>query len=119
MRIEANDLDQPVFVDHGVSSAPGATVWAAIRPEKVHMSREKPAGNDNWTLATVRDIAHSLFHQALARARPSAITVGTPKRLAARAASSFERIPPVLIALPSVPGLRPSRPPAAACRRPR
>jgi putrescine transport system ATP-binding protein len=58
VRIEANDLDQPIYVDHGVSSAPGATVWAAIRPEKMHMSREKPAGDDNWTLATVRDIAY-------------------------------------------------------------
>jgi len=58
VRIEASDLDQPIYVDHGVSSAPGATVWAAIRPEKMHMSREKPEGNDNWTLATVRDIAY-------------------------------------------------------------
>jgi len=58
VRIEANDLDQPIYVDHGVSSAPGATVWAAIRPEKMHMSREKPEGNDNWTAATVRDIAY-------------------------------------------------------------
>ena len=58
VRIEANDLDQPIYVDHGVSSAPGATVWAAIRPEKMHMSREKPEGSDNWTLATVRDIAY-------------------------------------------------------------
>ena len=58
VRIEANDLDQPIYVDHGVSSAPGATVWAAVRPEKVHMSRERPEGNDNWTVATVRDIAY-------------------------------------------------------------
>jgi len=58
VRIEADDLDQPIYVDHGVSSAPGATVWAAVRPEKIYMSREKPAGNDNWTQATVRDIAY-------------------------------------------------------------
>jgi putrescine transport system ATP-binding protein len=58
VRIEANDLDQPIYVDHGVSSAPGATVWAAVRPEKMHMSRERPEGNDNWTVATVRDIAY-------------------------------------------------------------
>ena len=58
VRIEADDLEQPIFVDHGVSSAPGATVWAAIRPEKVQMSRERPAGDDNWTSATVRDIAY-------------------------------------------------------------
>jgi putrescine transport system ATP-binding protein len=58
VRIEANDLDVPIFVDHGVSSAPGATVWAAIRPEKMHMTREKPEQADNWTVATVRDIAY-------------------------------------------------------------
>ena len=47
VRIEADDLEQPIFVDHGVSSPPGATVWAAIRPEKVHMARERPAGPDH------------------------------------------------------------------------
>ena len=58
VRIEADGLEQPIYVDHGVSSAPGATIWAAIRPEKMQISREKPAGDDNWTLATVRDIAY-------------------------------------------------------------
>jgi putrescine transport system ATP-binding protein len=58
VRIEADDLDAPIFVDHGVSSAPGATVWAAIRPEKVLMSRERPEVADNWTPAKVRDIAY-------------------------------------------------------------
>ena len=58
VRIEADDLERPIYVDHGVSSAPGATVWAAIRPEKMQMSRERPADADNWTVATVRDIAY-------------------------------------------------------------
>ena len=58
VRIEADDLEAPIYVDHGVSSAPGVTVWAAIRPEKIHMSREKPGTADNWTAATVRDIAY-------------------------------------------------------------
>jgi putrescine transport system ATP-binding protein len=58
VRIEADDLERPIYVDHGVSSAPGATVWAAIRPEKMQMSRERPAAADNWTVATVRDIAY-------------------------------------------------------------
>jgi putrescine transport system ATP-binding protein len=58
VRIEANDLEAPIYVDHGVSSAPGATVWAAIRPEKMLMSREQPEGPDNWTEAVVRDIAY-------------------------------------------------------------
>jgi putrescine transport system ATP-binding protein len=58
VRIKSDDLEAPIYVDHGVSSAPGATVWAAIRPEKIHMSREKPVRADNWTVATVRDIAY-------------------------------------------------------------
>jgi putrescine transport system ATP-binding protein len=58
VRIACDDLENPVYVDHGVSSAPGATVWAAIRPEKIHVSREKPEGADNWAAAVVRDIAY-------------------------------------------------------------
>lgn len=58
VRIEVSDLERPVYVDHGVSSAPGATVWAAIRPEKMQMSRDRPDGADNWTAAVVRDIAY-------------------------------------------------------------
>jgi putrescine transport system ATP-binding protein len=58
VRIESDDLEAPIFVDHGVSSAPGATVWAAIRPEKMLMSRAQPEGADNWTPAKVRDIAY-------------------------------------------------------------
>jgi putrescine transport system ATP-binding protein len=58
VRIESDDLELPIFVDHGVSSAPGATVWAAIRPEKMLISRARPEGPDNWTAAKVRDIAY-------------------------------------------------------------
>jgi putrescine transport system ATP-binding protein len=58
VRIECDDLEAPIYVNHGVSSAPGATVWAAIRPEKILLSREKPAERDNWTSAVVRDIAY-------------------------------------------------------------
>ena len=58
VRIESDDLEMPIFVDHGVSSAPGATVWAAIRPEKMLISRVRPEGADNWTAAKVRDIAY-------------------------------------------------------------
>ncbi len=58
VRIESDDLDAPIYVDHGVSSAPGATVWAAIRPEKITITREQPADGDNWSSATVQDIAY-------------------------------------------------------------
>jgi putrescine transport system ATP-binding protein len=58
VRIQCDDLEAPIFVDHGVSSAPGATVWAAIRPEKIMLGRDKPEGADNWAAATVQDIAY-------------------------------------------------------------
>jgi putrescine transport system ATP-binding protein len=58
VRIESADLEAPIYVDHGVSSAPGATVWAAVRPEKVQITREKPADADNWGSGIVRDIAY-------------------------------------------------------------
>jgi putrescine transport system ATP-binding protein len=58
VRIECDDLEVPIYVDHGISSSPGATVWAAIRPEKIQITREKPAEPDNWVLGTVQDIAY-------------------------------------------------------------
>jgi putrescine transport system ATP-binding protein len=58
VRIESDDLEAPIYVDHGVSSAPGATVWAAIRPEKIQLSRDKPADADNWASGVVQDIAY-------------------------------------------------------------
>jgi putrescine transport system ATP-binding protein len=58
VRIGCDDLEAPIYVDHGVSSAPDATVWAAIRPEKMTISREKPADADNWASAIVQDIAY-------------------------------------------------------------
>ena len=58
VRIQCDDFEAPIYVDHGVSSAPGATVWVAVRPEKVHIGREKPASPDNWAMAVVRDIAY-------------------------------------------------------------
>ncbi len=58
VRIESPDLESNIYVDHGVSSAPGATVWACIRPEKIQISREKPNNADNWGSGIVRDIAY-------------------------------------------------------------
>ena len=58
VRIACDDLEAPIYVDHGVSSAPDATVWAAIRPEKIRISREKPDSDDNWAAAVVSDIAY-------------------------------------------------------------
>jgi putrescine transport system ATP-binding protein len=58
VRIKTPDLPCTIFVDHGISAAPGATVWAAIRPEKIDIAREEPPGDDNRVRGVVRDIAY-------------------------------------------------------------
>lgn len=58
VRIETPELPCSIYVNHGISAAPGATVWAAIRPEKIEIAREEPPGTDNRARGVVRDIAY-------------------------------------------------------------
>lgn len=58
VRIRAPELSCAIYVDHGISSAPGAAVWAAIRPEKIELTREEPPGPDNRARGVVKDIAY-------------------------------------------------------------
>jgi putrescine transport system ATP-binding protein len=58
VRIQAPELSCTIYVDHGISSAPGAAVWAAIRPEKIEMSRQEPSSKENRAKGVVRDIAY-------------------------------------------------------------
>ncbi len=58
VRVRCPDLPVPVHVDHGVSAPPDAQLWVAIRPEKLHLQREKPAADDNWARGIIKDIAY-------------------------------------------------------------
>jgi putrescine transport system ATP-binding protein len=62
VRIGSAELGAAIYVSHGISAAPEATVWAAIRPEKIFMSTAPPAGtghgNDNQVRGAVQDIAY-------------------------------------------------------------
>ena len=58
VRIDSPELGGTIYVDHGVSSAPDAMVSAAIRPEKINISVEKPAQTDNVVQGTVKEIAY-------------------------------------------------------------
>jgi len=58
VRIESPDLGGVIFVDHGISSAPDATVWVAIRPEKLNMSRVEPAARENAVRGVVKEVAY-------------------------------------------------------------
>jgi putrescine transport system ATP-binding protein len=69
VRIRCEDLGGVVYVNHGISSAPDATVWVAVRPEKINISRQPPAPADavhqpeagageNTVRGTVKEIAY-------------------------------------------------------------
>jgi putrescine transport system ATP-binding protein len=58
VRIDSPELGGTIYVDHGVSSAPDAVVFAAIRPEKINISVERPSQADNVVQGTVKEIAY-------------------------------------------------------------
>ncbi len=58
VRVKCEELEAPVYVDHGMSAPPLALCWVAVRPEKIVLTREPPAGGDNWAHGTIRDIAY-------------------------------------------------------------
>ena len=58
VRIESSELGGTVYVDHGVSSAPDAKVWVAVRPEKVSLDRERPDQAENVFSGSVKEIAY-------------------------------------------------------------
>ncbi len=66
VRIGSEELGGTVYVSHGISAAPEAVVWAAVRPEKIFMSTSQPPvetggggqPTDNLVRGTVQDIAY-------------------------------------------------------------
>jgi putrescine transport system ATP-binding protein len=58
VRIASPDLGSTFFVDHGVSAAPDATVWVAIRPEKIQISLERPEQSENVVRGVIKEIAY-------------------------------------------------------------
>jgi spermidine/putrescine transport system ATP-binding protein len=40
--ITCPELSAPVFLDHGVTGATGATAWVALRPEKIELTGRQP-----------------------------------------------------------------------------
>jgi putrescine transport system ATP-binding protein len=58
VRVHSAELGGTIYIDHGISAAPGATVWAAIRPEKINIARGRPAGEDNVVRGIVKEIAY-------------------------------------------------------------
>lgn len=58
VRIESPELGGTIYIDHGVSSAPDVMLWAAVRPEKINISLERPDQTDNVAHGLVKEIAY-------------------------------------------------------------
>jgi putrescine transport system ATP-binding protein len=47
-----------IYIDHGISSAPGAKAWVAIRPEKIQLTRQDLHEPYNCLKGVVKGIAY-------------------------------------------------------------
>ncbi|MFT6917297.1 MAG: putrescine transport system ATP-binding protein [Motiliproteus sp.] len=67
--VDANFIDQPIYIDHGIPGPAGQRVSVAIRPEKMHLSKERPQIGVNWAEGMISEIAylggHSIYHVEL------------------------------------------------------
>jgi putrescine transport system ATP-binding protein len=58
VRIASPELENTIYVDHGISASSNATVWAAIRPEKIEISATRPLSQQNVAQGVVQEIAY-------------------------------------------------------------
>jgi putrescine transport system ATP-binding protein len=79
VRVASEELGGTFHVGHGVSAAPDAIVWVALRPEKIVLSRERPEGDgDNRIEGVVAEVAYrgdqSIYLIKLASGRQMRVT---------------------------------------------
>jgi putrescine transport system ATP-binding protein len=59
VRIKSDELGGVIYVDHGISAAPGAIVYTAVRPEKINILRTPPSDtSENCVKGVVKEIAY-------------------------------------------------------------
>jgi len=84
VRVACSQLPVPIYVDHGVSAAPDASLWVAIRPEKITLERQQPDSTDNWARGVIKDIAYmgdmSIFVVLLPDGREVRVTAANVAR---------------------------------------
>jgi putrescine transport system ATP-binding protein len=98
VRIACTDLSASMLVDHGISAPPEATLWVAVRPEKINLSRAQPQAPDNWAQGVIREIAYlgdlSVFLVRLESGREVRATLANSTR---KPEEQFERDTPVYL----------------------
>ncbi|HJR23057.1 MAG TPA: ABC transporter ATP-binding protein [Dongiaceae bacterium] len=56
--IRSDEAGGDIYIDHGISSAPGAKAWVAIRPEKIQLTRQDLKEPHNCVKGVVKGIAY-------------------------------------------------------------
>jgi putrescine transport system ATP-binding protein len=85
--IDSKDLPVPVRIDHGIATAlEERNVLVAVRPEKILVNADKPAGEYNWAKGVVVDIAylgaHSVYYVELSSGKVIQCNMANVKRSA-------------------------------------
>lgn len=56
--VRSRELGTTIPVGQGVAVSPGAIVWIALRPEKIHISKAPPQSNGSGAHGRVREVAY-------------------------------------------------------------
>ncbi|MBV9317352.1 MAG: ABC transporter ATP-binding protein [Gammaproteobacteria bacterium] len=99
LRLEVAELGCTVRAERAVSCARGATVWAAIRPEKISIARQPPPAAgvpENAVPGTVREIAYmgdmSIYLVQIASGKMLRVTLPNTTRGAERPIAREESV---------------------------
>ena len=102
VRIRSEELGCTVRAERTVSCTRGATVWTAIRPEKINLSRQPPAASappgtaENAVRGTVREIAYmgdmSIYLVQIDSGRMMRVTLPNVMRAAERPIAREESV---------------------------
>lgn len=78
IRIACAETGNDIYVPHGVSCAPGQTLWYALRPEKIRIQRNDPGKDTNAAAGMVDEVVYlgdlSVFHVILDSGRRIQVT---------------------------------------------
>jgi len=58
VRITSPEAGASLTINHGISCAPDQVVHVAVRPEKIHISHERPEQKDNYLQGEIEEIAY-------------------------------------------------------------
>ncbi|MEM8797811.1 MAG: ABC transporter ATP-binding protein [Pseudomonadota bacterium] len=94
--IRSAETGTDIHVGHGVSCSPNQTLWYAIRPEKIGLTREPPAVAGNQVEGIVEDIAYmgdqSIYRVKLETGRFVKVTQANRERGEERPVTWEERV---------------------------